>query len=152
MEFMLKRNENYPKGADQGDIEDDEELVQAAQKSPSAFTPLYRRYVTKVYRYIYSRVGNVHETEDLTAQCSRMPFPLCPGTGRREISPAGYLHSLIAVALITIGNPNRSAFREVPGGNHARSDGAGGDRGWNRVAGRLYDTRRPEPVSGRKSR
>jgi RNA polymerase sigma-70 factor, ECF subfamily len=69
VEYSLKREENIIDDAVHGDIaEDDEALVRAAQKSPPAFTPLYRRYVTRVYRYVYSRVGNVHETEDLTAQ------------------------------------------------------------------------------------
>lgn len=69
MEYSLKRDENYPKGADQSDrVEDDEVFVRAAQKSPKAFTLLYRRYVTRVYRYVYSRVGDASEAEDLTAQ------------------------------------------------------------------------------------
>lgn len=64
MEFTLKQDD----AAYSGTGEADEALAQAAQKSPAAFTPLYRRYVTRVYCYIYSRVGNVTETEDLTAQ------------------------------------------------------------------------------------
>jgi RNA polymerase sigma-70 factor, ECF subfamily len=69
VEYSLKRDENVPISTIHGDhVENDEELVQAAKKSAAAFTPLYRRYVYRVYRYIYSRVGNVKETEDLTAQ------------------------------------------------------------------------------------
>jgi RNA polymerase sigma-70 factor (ECF subfamily) len=43
-------------------------MVEAARRDPAAFAALYRRYVTPVYRYLYSRVGNVADAEDLTAQ------------------------------------------------------------------------------------
>ncbi len=47
---------------------DDGELVAAARKDAREFTALYQRYVIPVFRYLYSRSGNVHEAEDLTAQ------------------------------------------------------------------------------------
>lgn len=47
---------------------DDPAAVKAARRDPAAFAPLYRRYVTRVYRYVYSRVGNTADAEDLTAQ------------------------------------------------------------------------------------
>lgn len=47
---------------------DDEVLVQAAKKNRAAFTPLYRRYAERVYRYVFSRVGDAAEAEDLVAQ------------------------------------------------------------------------------------
>ena len=47
---------------------DDGALVEAAQSEPDAFDALYRRYVTRVYRYCYARAGNQAEAEDLTAQ------------------------------------------------------------------------------------
>ncbi|MBV8884109.1 MAG: sigma-70 family RNA polymerase sigma factor [Chroococcidiopsidaceae cyanobacterium CP_BM_RX_35] len=46
----------------------DEELVQIAGQSPSAYAELYRRYVSNVYRYLLVRVGSVQEAEDLTTQ------------------------------------------------------------------------------------
>jgi RNA polymerase sigma-70 factor (ECF subfamily) len=48
--------------------EKDASLMKAARRDPAAFTPLYRRYVTPIYRYLYSRLGNVADAEDLTAQ------------------------------------------------------------------------------------
>ena len=47
---------------------DDAVLVRAARRDPAAFAVLYRRYVTSIYRYLYSRVGNSADAEDLTAQ------------------------------------------------------------------------------------
>lgn len=49
-------------------VEEDASLVKAARRDPAAFAPLYRRYVTSIYRYLYSRLGNVADAEDLTAQ------------------------------------------------------------------------------------
>ena len=43
-------------------------LIRAARKDPKAFGGLYLRYVEPVFRYLYSRLGNVHEAEDITAQ------------------------------------------------------------------------------------
>jgi len=43
-------------------------LVRAARRDPAAFAALYRRYVTPIYRYLYSRVGNAADAEDLTTQ------------------------------------------------------------------------------------
>jgi len=48
--------------------EEDASLVKAARRDPAAFATLYRRYVTPVYRYLYSRVGDGADAEDLTAQ------------------------------------------------------------------------------------
>ncbi len=47
---------------------DDEKLVQQARQTPAKFALLYDRHVTSVYRYLLTRVGNVHDAEDLTSQ------------------------------------------------------------------------------------
>ena len=44
------------------------DLVQKAAHDPSAIGSLYRRYLDRVYRYLYARVGNRAEAEDLTSQ------------------------------------------------------------------------------------
>lgn len=43
-------------------------LVGAAQRDRSAFAALYDRYVARVYRYLYSSIGDAHAAEDATAQ------------------------------------------------------------------------------------
>jgi len=48
--------------------EEDASLVRAAQRNPAVFAALYRRYVTPIYRYLYSRLGHAAQAEDLTAQ------------------------------------------------------------------------------------
>ncbi len=43
-------------------------MISAARQDPKAFGELYKQYVQQVFRYLYSRVGNLHEAEDITAQ------------------------------------------------------------------------------------
>jgi RNA polymerase sigma-70 factor (ECF subfamily) len=47
---------------------DDQALALVARQDPSAFGELYERHVTSIYRYVYYRVGNAEDAEDLTAR------------------------------------------------------------------------------------
>jgi RNA polymerase sigma-70 factor, ECF subfamily len=47
---------------------DELRIIEAARKDPKAFGELYKLHVEYVFRYLYSRIGNVHEAEDITAQ------------------------------------------------------------------------------------
>ena len=46
----------------------DQTLVARAKSDPQAFGELYERYVGKIYNYIYYRVSDSTEAEDLTAR------------------------------------------------------------------------------------
>ena len=46
----------------------DAELIAQAKKDPTVFGSLYERYVSQVYNYIFYRVGNHQDAEDLTAR------------------------------------------------------------------------------------
>ena len=48
--------------------ENEEILVERAKEDPAAFGVLYKKYVKKIYSYIYCRTGNRHDAEDLTAR------------------------------------------------------------------------------------
>ncbi len=50
------------------ELSDESALVVQARRDPSAFGVLYQRYVDRIYAYIYHRVGNEQDTEDLTAR------------------------------------------------------------------------------------
>ena len=52
---------------DYSDLED-AALVKQASSDAEAFAVLYHRYLTPVYRYLYRRLGNEKDAEDLTAQ------------------------------------------------------------------------------------
>jgi RNA polymerase sigma-70 factor (ECF subfamily) len=47
--------------------QDDSACIEAAKTDPDAFGELYERYVDRIYNYIFHRVGNVHDAEDLTS-------------------------------------------------------------------------------------
>jgi RNA polymerase sigma-70 factor, ECF subfamily len=47
---------------------DDSELIGRARTDPEAFGLLYQRYVDRIYSYVYHRVGNAQDAEDLTAR------------------------------------------------------------------------------------
>lgn len=50
-------------------MEREKELaIRASKNDPEAFAELYDLYVDKIYNYIYHKVGNTAEAEDLTAQ------------------------------------------------------------------------------------
>jgi RNA polymerase sigma-70 factor (ECF subfamily) len=42
-------------------------IAEAAKSDPGAFGELYERYHTRVYRYVYHRLGNQADAEDVTA-------------------------------------------------------------------------------------
>jgi RNA polymerase sigma-70 factor (ECF subfamily) len=47
-------------------LDRDRVLVDAARRDPSAFEPLYRRYLAQVYSYAYYELGDHHDAEDAT--------------------------------------------------------------------------------------
>jgi RNA polymerase sigma-70 factor (ECF subfamily) len=53
---------------------DELEIIKSARQDPKAFGELYKLYVEQVFRYLYSRTGNVHEAEDITAQAFLTAF------------------------------------------------------------------------------
>ncbi len=53
---------------------DELRIIKAVRQDPKAFGELYKLYVEQVFRYLYSRVGNVHEAEDATAQTFLVAF------------------------------------------------------------------------------
>lgn len=77
----------------------DRQLVAAAQQDKTQFATLYRRYVTKVYRYLYVRVRNSAEAEDLTAQIFTEALEKLH-TYKEQGSFAGWLFTLARRRLI----------------------------------------------------
>ncbi len=48
------------------DKQDEVALIDAAKTDPTAFGELYKRYVERIYNYIFYRTGSVKDAEDLT--------------------------------------------------------------------------------------
>ena len=64
----LNHAEGEPPDSTQYHADEDEvSFVDAARYDLAAFAPLYRRYLTPVYRYFYQRVASAEVAEDLTS-------------------------------------------------------------------------------------
>jgi RNA polymerase sigma-70 factor, ECF subfamily len=73
--------------------EDDEILIQAFRQNPAEFAQIYRRYASRVYRYLYGRTGNGQDAEDLTTLVFTEVF---------EKLPRYHLRSSFAAWLFTV--------------------------------------------------
>src|SRR6185295_19075563 len=49
-------------------LDDEQRLVEAAQRDPSHFAELYERHFERVYAYVVRRVRDRDEAEDLTSE------------------------------------------------------------------------------------
>jgi RNA polymerase sigma-70 factor (ECF subfamily) len=47
---------------------DEDQLIERAKTDPEAFGQLYELFVERIYNYIYYRIGNHYDAEDLTAK------------------------------------------------------------------------------------
>jgi RNA polymerase sigma-70 factor (ECF subfamily) len=79
---------------------DESQLIDTAKSDPSAFDLLYRRYVDRIYNYVYHRVGNVEDAEDLTARTFQQVLVSLPSYSDRGAPFSAWLyrisHNLIA--------------------------------------------------------
>ncbi len=80
--------------------ESESALIERAKQDPEAFGELYERYVDRIYNYIYYRVGNAHDAEDLTARLFYRVLKALPRYVDRGAPFASWLyriaHNLVA--------------------------------------------------------
>src|ERR1700730_14666773 len=79
--------------------EDDRLRVEAAQSDPARFDELYERNFHRVYAYIIRRVGDRHQTEDLTAEVFREALA---GIRKFEWRGVLFIAWLVRIALLSI--------------------------------------------------
>lgn len=84
----------------QNEAQDEAALIERAKHDPDAFGELYERYVDRIYSYIYYRVGNENEAEDLTARVFYRVLKALPRYVDRGAPFASWLyriaHNLVA--------------------------------------------------------
>jgi RNA polymerase sigma-70 factor (ECF subfamily) len=82
------------------DLESDAQIVAQARQDSNAFGLLYERYVDRIYAYIYHRVGNAQDAEDLTARTFYRALDNLAGYEDRGLPFAAWLfriaHNLVA--------------------------------------------------------
>lgn len=91
---FTERDQDTPEAIDEDD------LIKQAKTDPEAFGKLYERYVEKIYNYIYYRVGNRPDAEDLTAKVFFRALNHIPHYKNKGVPLAAWLyriaHNLVA--------------------------------------------------------
>jgi len=96
-------------------VETDDEAVldSAIGGSTEAFGILYERYVARIYNYIYYRVGNANEAEDLTERVFLRALRHIENYTRRGLPFSAWLYR-IAHNLVANWHRDNSRRKDVP--------------------------------------
>jgi RNA polymerase sigma-70 factor (ECF subfamily) len=92
----------------QGNPNDEQRLIAAAQADPAQFSELYERNFNRVYAYVAHRVHDRHEAEDLTAEVFHEALR---NLGRFEWRGAPFAAWLFRIAAALIADRWRSSAR-----------------------------------------
>ena len=115
----LSGNETHEEAAPSPSIEqiapasDEAWLVMQARQDPAAFGVLYERYIDRIYAYIYHRVGNAQDTEDLTARTFYRALDKLDTYEDRGLPFSAWLFR-IAHNLVANWHRDRSRRQEIP--------------------------------------
>jgi RNA polymerase sigma-70 factor (ECF subfamily) len=92
---------------------DDEVLEAAISGDNEAFGELYERYVTRIFNYIYYRVGNVSDAEDLTERVFIRALRHIANYNQRGLPFSAWLYR-IAHNLVANWHRDSSRRKDVP--------------------------------------
>ncbi len=84
------------------EMDEDFDLVQAAQQNPADFKQLYLKWLKPVYRYFFFRIGNEKDAEDLTSKVFLKIFQDLPRYRNQGFFLPGYSLLLMRAQLIFI--------------------------------------------------
>jgi RNA polymerase sigma-70 factor (ECF subfamily) len=87
---------------------DEATLIERARRNPDAFAVLYQQYLPRVYRYLYLRLGNHHDSEDIA---SRVFIEVLDGLRQNRYKETGCFPAW----LFTIVRRRLVDFRRQPG-------------------------------------
>jgi RNA polymerase sigma-70 factor (ECF subfamily) len=93
-------------------INDEKSLIDAAKKDPASFGKLYKRYVEKIYNYIYFRTGSTKDAEDLTGKVFFKALNHIKGYRHMGLPFSAWLYR-IAHNLVANYHRDRSRKREI---------------------------------------
>lgn len=92
--------------------ETEERLIERAKRDPDAFGVLYERYVDRIYNYVFYRVGDSYEAEDLTARVFYRALAHIQEYHQRGLPFAAWLYR-IAHNLVANWHRDRSRRRDL---------------------------------------
>jgi RNA polymerase sigma-70 factor (ECF subfamily) len=95
------------------DSNDDSVLESAIEGDNEAFGALYERYVGKIYNYIYYRVGNISDAEDLTERVFLRAMRHISNYSHRGLPFSAWLYR-IAHNLVANWHRDNSRRKDVP--------------------------------------
>ena len=95
------------------DFDENDVLEQAIGGDGEAFGKLYERYVTRIYNYIYYRVGNVSDAEDLTERVFMRAMNHIGNYNHRGLPFSAWLYQ-IAHNLVANWHRDNSRRKDVP--------------------------------------
>jgi RNA polymerase sigma-70 factor (ECF subfamily) len=90
--FSMSTKANPKKGA--APEPDEAHLIQKAKFDPKSFGELYERYLKKIYTYIFYRVGNHADAEDLTSRVFQKAFVHLPGYEHQGLPFSAWLYRI----------------------------------------------------------
>ncbi len=93
--------------------EAERQLVERAKLEPEAFGALYEKYVDRIYTYVYYRMGDAREAEDLTARVFYRALAHISSYDQRGAPFVAWLYR-IAHNLIANWRRDRSRHPELP--------------------------------------
>ncbi len=59
-------------------LQNEVDLIEETRTSPEAFSSIYHKWATPLYRYIYSRIRDHQDTEDIASQVFLTAFQALP--------------------------------------------------------------------------
>ena len=95
------------------DIDDNTVLELAVQGDSEAFGVLYERYVTRIYNYIFYRIGSSYEAEDLTERVFMRALRHIGNYNNRGLPFSAWLYR-IAHNLVANWYRDNSRRKEIP--------------------------------------
>ena len=96
-----------------GDAEPDGAIIEQAKADPEAFGLLYERFVDRIYNYIYYRVGNRSDAEDLTARTFQRALANVGNYESRGVPVSAWFYR-IAHNLVANWHRDRSRRQTIP--------------------------------------
>lgn len=87
---------------------DELNLIEAAQTNPAAFDVLYQRYLTRIYRYLRTRLSNQEEAVDLTQEVFLQALDALPNYRFRGVPFAAWLFRIAYHAVADVYRHRRS--------------------------------------------
>jgi RNA polymerase sigma-70 factor, ECF subfamily len=116
---MVAESDTKPSTTEE--ISDDEVIARAVEGDPEAFSVLYKRYVHRIYNYIYYRTGNALDAEDLTERVFFRAMGHIKSYKDMGVPFSAWLYR-IAHNLVANWHRDNSRRKEVPLEEHGKSN------------------------------